>query len=153
MKQASSAGAAPRREAEAQPVLVTDLNERLREIDRAIAERAYELFEEHGYTHGNDIENWLQAEAEMLQPIACDLKESGQAITLAAPVRGFTAGELAVTIEPRRLVVCGKHEEKGRGERMLRCVVELPAEIDPAQAKAELRGEHLSVVLLKTRQD
>ena len=31
-----------------------------------ISLRAYELFEEHGRTHGHDLEDWLQAEAEIL---------------------------------------------------------------------------------------
>ena len=28
--------------------------------------RAYELFERRGYEHGHDLEDWLQAEAEVL---------------------------------------------------------------------------------------
>ncbi len=151
MKHTSGAGIAPRREAEGEPVLVSDKSERLREIDRTIAERAYELFEERGYAHGNDLDDWFRAEAEMLQPVSCDLKESSQAITVVAPVRGFTAVELAVTAEPRRLVVSGKHEEKARGKRMVRCAIDLPAEVDPTEAKAVLRGELLGVVLPKAR--
>lgn len=27
--------------------------------------RAYELFEQRGYQHGHDVEDWLQAEAEL----------------------------------------------------------------------------------------
>ncbi len=28
--------------------------------------RAYQLFEERGYEHGHDIEDWLRAEAEVM---------------------------------------------------------------------------------------
>ena len=28
--------------------------------------RAYQLFEERGYEHGHDLEDWLQAEAEII---------------------------------------------------------------------------------------
>ena len=30
-----------------------------------IAERAYQIFEEHGSQHGHDLDNWLQAEREL----------------------------------------------------------------------------------------
>jgi hypothetical protein len=34
--------------------------------DRDIACRAYELYEERGRTHGHDLDDWLQAERELL---------------------------------------------------------------------------------------
>jgi hypothetical protein len=30
-----------------------------------ICQRAYEIYEQRGRTHGNDIDDWLQAEAEV----------------------------------------------------------------------------------------
>ena len=32
-----------------------------------VAARAYELFEERGRTHGHDLDDWLQAESEVLE--------------------------------------------------------------------------------------
>jgi hypothetical protein len=34
-------------------------------IEDAVRERAYQLFEQHGCEHGHDLEDWLQAEAEI----------------------------------------------------------------------------------------
>lgn len=34
-------------------------------IFEMICERAYELYDQRGCTHGKDIEDWLQAEAEV----------------------------------------------------------------------------------------
>jgi hypothetical protein len=34
----------------------------------AIAQRAYRRFEERGYEHGHDVEDWLEAEQELRQP-------------------------------------------------------------------------------------
>jgi len=31
-----------------------------------IRERAYQLFENRGHEHGHDVEDWLQAEAEVM---------------------------------------------------------------------------------------
>jgi hypothetical protein len=35
-------------------------------LEDAIRGRAYQLFEERGYRHGNDMEDWLRAESEVL---------------------------------------------------------------------------------------
>jgi hypothetical protein len=37
------------------------------EILEQIRQRAYELFERRGRDHGHEVEDWLQAEAEVLQ--------------------------------------------------------------------------------------
>jgi hypothetical protein len=56
-----------RRRADAQPP-------RRDPITEAIARRAYELFLARGAKHGNDLEDWLQAERELL-----DAARSGHA--------------------------------------------------------------------------
>ncbi|MFB3812889.1 MAG: DUF2934 domain-containing protein [Terriglobales bacterium] len=35
-------------------------------LEEAIRARAYQLFEERGYQHGRDTEDWLRAESEIL---------------------------------------------------------------------------------------
>jgi hypothetical protein len=35
--------------------------------EEQIRVRAYELFEQHGRHEGNDLEDWLEAEAEILE--------------------------------------------------------------------------------------
>ena len=34
-------------------------------IEDAIRERAHQLFEQRGFEHGHDVDDWLQAEAEI----------------------------------------------------------------------------------------
>ncbi len=36
-------------------------------MEERIRVRAYELFENRGYQHGRDLDDWLQAEAELLR--------------------------------------------------------------------------------------
>ena len=47
-----------------------DLQERTRPFDRQeqIRGRAYELYEQRGKEDGHDLEDWLQAESEVVQP-------------------------------------------------------------------------------------
>jgi len=49
--------------------------------------RAYELFEQRGYQHGHDLEDWLQAEAEVTgkkSGASTDQMERSQAAASAA---------------------------------------------------------------------
>lgn len=40
------------------------------QLTERIRARAYELYEEHGKLEGRDLEDWLQAEAELIPTIA-----------------------------------------------------------------------------------
>jgi hypothetical protein len=35
--------------------------------EESIRKRAYELFEQRGYEHGHDVDDWLQAKAELME--------------------------------------------------------------------------------------
>ena len=123
---------------------------RVEETYDSIARRAFELFEDSGRTFGHDLEDWFQAEAEVVHPIHINVFESGEALTVQAEVPGFSAKELAVSVEPRRLTITGKREVKAErrtdktiysercADRILR-VVELPAEVDTAKVTATLK--------------
>ncbi len=38
-------------------------------LNALISERAYRIFEEKGYTHGHDLDDWLEAERQVLTEI------------------------------------------------------------------------------------
>lgn len=134
---------------------------RMRELHGAIARRAYELFERRGCLHSHDLEDWLQAESEILHPCRLDLRESDAAIVLRAEVPGtFTPKQFQISVEPRRLIISaerkitatitdgkGTHEELTR-QRLLR-VHSLPKEVDPSKSTATLVGETLEVHMPK----
>jgi hypothetical protein len=49
--------------------------------------RAYHLFEQRGYEHGHDLEDWLQAEAEVVgkkPSVSVDQMEISQAVAAVA---------------------------------------------------------------------
>ncbi len=147
--QTASAAAAVRA-----PELVTlcrpdELADRMQVYDR-IARRAYDIFEARGRVPGHDRQDWLQAEAEFLRPVPVEVQQFADKIVVRAGVLGFEASELQTAIEPRRITIAGKKEqapEKGNKvfyidwypDELLR-VVELPAEIIPEFATAELHG-------------
>ena len=42
-------------------------NKEIPELHERIAMRAYQIFEDSGYVHGHDLENWLQAEQKVME--------------------------------------------------------------------------------------
>jgi HSP20 family protein len=138
--------------------------DRMNLILQDVARRAFEIFEGNGRVFGRDIENWCQAEREMLHPVSIELTETAAAFEIKAEVPGFSEKELEISVEPRRVVITGKREsaaeeKKGKvvcseasAEQMLR-VVELPAAIDTAKAAATLlKNGILTLTLPKAAQ-
>jgi hypothetical protein len=42
-------------------------NKEIPELHERIAMRAYQIYEDNGYAKGRDLDNWLQAEQEVLE--------------------------------------------------------------------------------------
>jgi|SRR5580700_2447839 HSP20 family molecular chaperone IbpA len=142
-----------------------ELFEHTQDLFDLVARRAYELFESRGGSHGNDRDDWFQAESELLNPMSLYVLESGDHLIARAEVSGFSPHEIKVCIEPRCLRISGKPEtgeDPGTGkaivdslehslrraEQIFR-VVELPADVDPANAKATVEDSTLEVVMPK----
>jgi hypothetical protein len=53
------------------PVKIGNVSEILNAISRAVAKRAYEIYQFHPRRPGHDREDWLLAEKEVLQPLSC----------------------------------------------------------------------------------
>ena len=51
-------------------------------VQRAIAHRAFELFEKRGGEHGHDWEDWFRAESEFLRPVSVSMSESEDRLQL-----------------------------------------------------------------------
>ena len=159
---------APRRREATTPVKLVAadvLLNRKNEIQNVIARRAYELFEGHGSVNGHDIDDWIEAEVEVVRTYRHDLKESAEAIVFKAELPcSFTADQLNVSVESRRLmvngvreldVICGgntpAHMEK-RAQRIFG-VEELPVDVDPSRATAKLKGDMLEIVMPRVAAD
>jgi HSP20 family molecular chaperone IbpA len=125
-----------------------------------IARRAYEIFEIGGRAFGRDLDNWLQAEKELLHPVLVNVTESDGSFEVTAEVPGFTEKEIEVGVEPRRLTITGKREtkkeeKKGKtiwtescSDQILR-LVDLPAEIETGKVAATLKNGVLELTLPK----
>jgi HSP20 family protein len=151
---ASSAGITPRF-VEAQAI-----SNRVNELYDSIARRAFELFEGDGAISGRELDHWFRAEAELLHPAHVRIRESDDAITIDAEVPGFSANELQLSLEPRRLTISGKKQsssEEKRGKVLYseRCSsellrsIELPVEVNASRATATLSNGILELTAPK----
>jgi len=139
---------------------VEDIPERIREIYDSIERRAFAIFESNGRMHGRDLEDWLQAESELVHRIHLEIAESDREMRIRAEVSGFKASEIEVSVEPRRLTIVGSPEAKEQNkteallysdrctDRMLR-IVELPGAVDPERVTANLKDGVLELTLPK----
>lgn len=130
-------------------VNATGLTKEAQAMLDSIARRAFQLFESSGRQHGHDTEHWLKAEAELFDRPPLTMAESQLGVTVLAEVPGFAPRELEVDLEPRRVVIIGKHqtvpgkrndadEEASHSARLLLQTLELPVEVNPRQASAHL---------------
>lgn len=126
----------------------------------ALARRAYEIFDGNGRKLGHDLEDWFQAERELLHPVKVTVTESERTLEVKAEVPGFNEKELEIGVEPRKLVITGKREfskeeKKGKvvysessSDQLFR-IIELPAEVDATKAAATLKNGILEITMPK----
>lgn len=142
-------------------VPVQMLEQRKTEIHDMIARRAYELFEHRGRIPSHDIDDWVQAESELIYPCCQHLMESAEAIILHVDLPGsLTADQLNVSVESRRLLVSSEKEISSlygdasdahwevRWQQIFRAH-DLPANVDPSRVTATLEGHAVEIVLPK----
>jgi len=160
----STRGSRPPGNAPVTPMQPSDA-ERLRwemqQIQLAITRRAYELFEARNREHGHDWEDWFQAESELLRPVSIAISETADRFSVRANVLGFSADELKVSVEPKRIAILGRKSlrpvEVAEGtppadlypDLILR-FVDLSSEVDPAGAVVEFQSAVLKFELPKT---
>ena len=134
--------------------------DKLKQIQEAIARRAYELFESRGCEHGHDFGDWLRAETEILRPVPIKISEAEDKLTLQAEMPGFKPEEIEVSAEPRRLIIIGTTSQSAQQETenvfsreiltedFIRSI-DLPVEIDPSKVRATFDDGTLNVALPK----
>lgn len=138
------------------------LFDRISGLHDQIARRAFELFEGDGRLFGRELDHWFKAERELLHPAHVTIRETDDELRVNAEVPGFEAKDLEVSIEPRRLTISGRketsreREEKGKviyeeqcSSELLRRI-DLPAEVDAAQATAALKNGILELAMPKS---
>ena len=148
MKKQSTAGQRATEGAHLRLVSSDEIFDRMKETFDAVARHAFEIFERNGRKCGRELDDWFQAERELLHPLRLEISETERAVTVEIEVPGFTEKDIEINVEPRRLTISGTREsaeehKKGKtvyterhSDRILR-VVDLPAEVDATNVAVE----------------
>ena len=87
----------------------------LQETVEMVRQRAFELFEHRGYSSGNELADWVQAERDLFWVPPAELAETDDEVEITVAVPGFDPKEVHVTAQPGEILIQGsreKHEEK-----------------------------------------
>lgn len=134
--------------------------EQMRDFSHSVAQRAYEFFEARGCDPGHEQEDWFRAETEVMRSVPLEIIEGDEQIIVRAETPGFAVDEVHACVESNRLMLSGaasqsqeiKPTEKVYSEfhpRRFCRSLELPAEIEPANATAVLKDGILELKLTK----
>jgi len=152
--------AVKRAEEPAKPIKYGSIFDQLQDTFNALSRRSYEIFEGNGWAFGRDLEDWFQAERELLHPVHVSIEELDDSLVLKAEVPGFSEKELEINLEPRRVTITGKREaekkeEKGKTVYAERCsdqilrIVDLPADIETDKVTATVKNGILELTMPK----
>ncbi|MGH9355196.1 MAG: DUF2934 domain-containing protein [Terriglobia bacterium] len=116
-------------------------------IQKAIAYRAYEMFESKGRTHGHHMEDWFDAERDLIRPANIEITDGPNGIALRAGVPGFQAENVQIGVSPRKIIIWGRVSSAGTTPRrkmpQMLAEIELPSAIDAKHARAVMNNEVL----------
>ena len=134
--------------------------ERMKHLNDAISRRAFELYEKEGRIDGQHLRHWLEAEREILRPVDMKLVDADGEFVVQTELPGFTASDIEVSVEPRRVIVTGRREsqeedKQGGAVYVEQCsdeifrTMDLPAEVNVLKVTAMLKDGVLTVQLPK----
>lgn len=142
----------------ARPLSIFEEMDRLME---KIQNRAFGLFQQRGSAPGFTLDDWFQAESELVKTAPIEIEEKDSEVIVKAEVPGFDAKELSIRAEPGGLCIYGKSEKKTesdkKGNRHYSEIsssevcrrVSLPINVNPEKASAHLDKGVLEIKLPK----
>ncbi len=145
-------------EMQSHPVL-----EQLRALTDRIRQRAYEIFQGRAGTEGSDLDDWLNAENDLLIIPGSDLIETDGRYELEIALPGFDAKDVEITAFPDALIVRAKNIQEqqqtegnvqlsGFAEKRLFRRFELATPIDVDNVSANLDRGLLRLTAPKARE-
>jgi HSP20 family protein len=130
--------------------------DQLNDMHDRITKSAFEIFDGNGHAFGKDLEDWLQAERELVWKPAIEIQENDQEILLRIATPGVDPKDIDIEVTDEEILFKAethhKHkEEKGKvhvcefTSGSLFRSVHLPKKIDPDKVKAEFKDGMLSL--------
>jgi hypothetical protein len=136
-------------------VMAMDAREQERRIQTEIARRAYEIFKNRGSSSGHELEDWRQAEAEVICQGCYARMVVDAGLWIGTDAEIFEEGSIEIWVSPLQITICGKQnaDKNSSTRRSIRPgavifqVICLGCEIDPSRVKTKIDGQSLEIVL------
>ena len=123
----------------------------LQDMHDRIACRAYDIFTNNGRTVGRELDDWLEAENELVWEPSIELSETDKEFVLDMAIPGVDAKDIDMEVTPDYLVVkAGSRHDHQEGKRKIHACefesgslfrsIQFPQTINPDRVKAELRN-------------
>lgn len=93
-----------------------DLAECLLEVYEGVSARAFRLHQAKGAEAGSELEDWKEAERDLLGAMPVDLAETGENFYALASVPGYAPAEISVAVEDCWLLISGYGHSFGQAE-------------------------------------
>src|SRR5262245_7758650 len=128
----------------------------IEKINHEIMRRAYEIFAGRGGGSGNELDNWLAAERELVWRPAIELREKNKEFLVNIAVPGIDPADVDVEVTPDHLLVRGefRHEHAEEEGKIHACefetgslfrVISFPRRVDTDKVKADFKNGILRV--------
>jgi HSP20 family molecular chaperone IbpA len=137
---------------------------RIGDLVRRIEARAFELFQARSEEPGHELDDWLQAEGEILSHARAVMRQTDTEYEIDFRIPGFQPEEIEVAITPSQVGLDARSRLHGPGaneesqelwrefsERYAYRRVEFPQPVDPESVKVELDAGVLRVRVDKRR--
>jgi len=143
-------------------VVAVNENEQTRRVQEAVARRAYEIFDSRGSASWHELEDWRQAESELLRLRCSGQMSVNDTLWIGADAAVFAEGTIEIWVAPRKMTICGKpRQDKADAHRkhigshpsgeMIFHAIDLPVEVDPSRVTAKFNGFSLEILLRKAQ--
>jgi HSP20 family molecular chaperone IbpA len=125
------------------------------QLTRRIAERAFELYERDGFSHGDDVAHWLAAENDLLTRLQ-DVREGDKWIHVNAPMPSVAAENVRILLDGHTAIVgvaqppqTTNPSGNTQSPTVTYYSVEWPADVDPSTACAYVKADVLTLMVEK----
>ena len=141
-------------------VEIEKMLERMAGFTTETSRRAYDLFVDRGRNWSTHLDDWLNAEMEVLRPLPLDITETNENINIRAAVPGFKPEEIEISLKDNLIIMSGetravdkKEDEKmflteWRSNRFCR-QIRLPSQVETKDVEAKLKDGILHLTLKK----
>jgi HSP20 family molecular chaperone IbpA len=130
--------------------------DQIESIHDRIMRRAHDIFSSNGGVFGSDIDDWLQAEREVIWKPAIELEEKDGEFQLQVAIPGVDAKDIDIEVTPEDILIKAdvKHEHKDTKGKIHTCEfasghlfrsIHLPKPIDADTVKAEFKNGMLTL--------